>query len=99
MEIVKLLEDMEQKIKEVKELLATFKALQLELEHERFAVQSQELEKPVLERSDNERFAVQSQFDKLSQSLIPDSPTKFMDALEIAFTEPKKRGRKKKVQA
>jgi hypothetical protein len=89
MEIIKLLEDMEKTIKEVKELLATFKALQLELEP---------LAMPVLERSD-ERFAVQSQFDKLSQSLIPEDPTKFMDALEIAFTEPKKRGRKKKVQA
>jgi hypothetical protein len=73
MEIIKLLEDMEKTIKEVKELLATFRALQLELEP---------LAMPVLERSD-----------------IPDSPTKFMDALEIAFTEPKKRGRKKKVQA
>jgi hypothetical protein len=78
--IVKLLEDMEKTIKEVKELLATFRALQLELEP--LAVQSQELEKPVLERSE-----------------IPEDPTKFMDALEIAFTEPKKRGRKKKIQA
>jgi hypothetical protein len=90
MEIVKLLEDMEQKIKEVKELLATFKALQLELEP---------LAVPTLERCENERFAVQSQFDKLSQSLIPDSPTKFAEALETAFAEPKKRGRKKKIQA
>ena len=99
MELVKLLEDMDQKIKEVKELLATFRALQLELEP---------LAMPTLERSDNERFAVQSQFDKsslvsqgrnlaLSQSLIPEEPTKFADALEMV--EPKKRGRKKKVQA
>ena len=73
MEIVKLLEDMEQKIKEVKELLLEFRKLQLELEP---------LAMPTLERSE-----------------IPDSPTKFTDALEIAFTEPKKRGRKKKVQA
>jgi hypothetical protein len=71
--IVKLLEDMEVKIKEVKELLATFRKLQLELEP---------LAMPTLERCD-----------------IPDSPTKFADALEIAFTEPKKRGRKKKIQA
>lgn len=79
----KLLEDMEKTIKEVKELLATFRALQLELEP---------LAVPVLERSEipedptkfmDERFAVQSHFDKLSQSL----------------TEPKKRGRKKKIQA
>ena len=73
MEIIKLLEDMESKIKEVKELLATFRKLQLELEP---------LQMPVLERSN-----------------IPDSPTKFADALEIAFVEPKKRGRKKKIQA
>lgn len=69
MEIVKLLEDMEKTIKEVKELLATFKALQKEIE-------------PIatLERSD-----------------IPDSPTHFSEDLEI--TEPKKRGRKKKIHA
>ena len=72
MEIVKLLEDMEQKIKEVKDLLLEFRKLQLELEP---------LQMPVLERSD-----------------IPDSPTKFVE-LDISIIEPKKRGRKKKIQA
>jgi hypothetical protein len=70
MEIVKLLEDMEAKIKEVKELLVVFRKLQLELEP---------LQIPVLERSE-----------------IPDEPTHISDAI---FVEPKKRGRKKKVQA
>jgi hypothetical protein len=70
MEIVKLLEDMEIKIKEVKELLVVFRKLQLELEP---------LQIPILERCD-----------------IPEEPTHIPDAL---FVEPKKRGRKKKVQA
>jgi hypothetical protein len=43
MEIIKLLEDMEKKIKEVKDLLLEFRKLQLELEP---------LQIPVLERSD-----------------------------------------------
>ena len=47
---------------------------------------------------EHERVAIQSgkPIDKRLQNM-PDSPAKLADAL--AFTEPKKRGRKKKIQA
>ena len=114
MEIVKGLRDLEQKIEEMglmetfKKLLLEHERVAIQ-SGKPIDKRLQNMPDSPAKLADalDERFAVQSQFDKsslvsqgrnlaLSQSLIPDSPTKFADALEMV--EPKKRGRKKKVQ-